>query len=51
MAFTIQAGTKNTCWLKKEGHSDERSSAKSALAISARMSCYEGMCHLNNKLV
>ena len=43
VAFTTQAGTYNTCWLKKKGHSDEKSSAKSAIAISVRMSCYEGM--------
>ena len=61
VAFTTAAGTNNKCWLKNKDHAVE---STYAIAISARMSCYEGniekqsesstvnlMCHVNNKLV
>ena len=56
VAFTTVAGTSNKCHLKRKDHAAE---APNAIAISARMSCYEGniekqlspqvilMCHLN----
>ena len=39
VAFTTEAGTINRCYLKNKDHAAESSSA---IAISARMSCYEG---------
>ena len=39
VAFTTAAGTYNGCYLKNKDH---RAESASAVAISARMSCYEG---------
>ena len=39
VAFTTAAGNNNGCWLKNKDHPVE---SASAIAISARMSCYEG---------
>ena len=39
VAFTTKAGTTNLCYLKNKDHAAE---SAGALAISARMSCYEG---------
>ena len=39
VAFTTAAGTYNKCYLKNKDHAAE---SAYALAISARMSCYEG---------
>ena len=39
VAFTTVAGTSNKCHLKRKDHAAE---APNAIAISARMSCYEG---------
>ena len=40
VAFTTRAGTKNKCNLKNESHAAE---SGMSIAISARMSCYEGI--------
>ena len=47
VAFTTVAGTGNKCYLKNKDH---RAESASAIAISARMSCYEGK-EILNKLV
>ena len=39
VAFTTAAGTYNKCYLKNKDHGAE---SASGVAISARMSCYEG---------
>ena len=39
MAFTTAAGTNNKCYLKNKDHGAE---SANAIAISVRMSCYEG---------
>ena len=39
VAFKTKAGTVNQCYLKNKDHAAE---SAGALAISARMSCYEG---------
>ena len=39
VAFATQAGTDNKCKLKNKDHGAE---STKAVAISARMSCYEG---------
>ena len=44
VSFTTEAGENNKCWLKNKDHAGE--SAK-AIAVSVRMSCYEGKCNLN----
>ena len=39
VAFTTLAGTNNKCYLKNKDHGAE---SAGAIAISVRMSCYEG---------
>ena len=39
VAFTTAAGTNNRCYLKNQDHGAE---SAQGVAISARMSCYEG---------
>ena len=47
VTFVTVAGTYNRCFLKNKDHDAERAGA---VAISARMSCYEGK-EILNKLV
>ena len=43
VAFTTAARTYHKCWLKNKDHAAETADA---IAISARMSCYEGKAQL-----